>query len=309
MPALGEASTVDAALRHLLDIFREAQAVAHVGSWEWDVARNSVWWSDELYRVFGLRPHEFDATYEAYIGLVHPEDRPLAEANVRRALENNQPFASDYRIVLANGEHRWLRSHGRVVGDAAAGLRMIGTCQDITEQKALEESLSEHALHDHLTGLPNRLLLADRLELALSRAARHHHEVAVFFIDLDAFKGVNDRFGHDVGDEVLVTVAQRLQTAVRPSDTVARYGGDEFVAVCEELDGQNALELGRRISTTVRTPITVAGKERVVITVSVGVALGRESCGDLLVRDADAAMYRAKSAGRGHVELVHHTPA
>jgi diguanylate cyclase (GGDEF)-like protein/PAS domain S-box-containing protein len=296
------------ARRNLRQLLLEAQAVAHVGSWEWDVGSNHVGWSDELYRVFGLRPQEFDATYEAYVSRVHPEDRPLAEANVRRSLETDQPFAADYRIVLPGGQVRWLRSHGRVVRTEGSAPRLVGTCQDITEQKELEQALARQALHDHLTGLPNRVLLADRLELALSRAARHERDVAILFIDLDEFKAVNDQWGHDAGDAVLVTVARRLQSAVRPSDTVARYGGDEFVAVCEEISPEDALELARRISAAVRTPIEFGTATRVMATASVGVALGRDAGReDLLIRDADAAMYRAKSAGRGHVELVRAT--
>jgi diguanylate cyclase (GGDEF)-like protein/PAS domain S-box-containing protein len=267
-----------------------------------------VSWSDELYRIFGLEPQEFEATYEGYLSRVHAADRPLAEANVRRSLETGQSFAADYRIVLPDGRLRWLRSHGRVARDEGGLLRLVGTCQDITEQRQLEETLGHQALHDHLTGVSNRALLADRLGLALSRASRHQSEVAVLFIDLDDFKGVNDRWGHEGGDEVLVAVARRLEAAVRPSDTVARYGGDEFVAVCEEISADDALEFARRISAAVRTPIALERGAQVTISASVGVALGGGADrAELLIRNADGAMYRAKSAGRGHVELVRNT--
>jgi diguanylate cyclase (GGDEF)-like protein/PAS domain S-box-containing protein len=288
----------------LADRLLEAQAVAHLGSWEWAVGSDQVAWSDELYRLFGLRPGEFAATYDAYIARVHPEDRPLAEANVARTVETHQPFAADYRIVRPDGDIRWLRSHGRVARGDGGEVRLIGTCQDITEQKLLEHALSHQALHDHLTGLPNRLLLADRLELALSRAARHGAEVGVLFVDLDGFKGVNDRFGHDGGDIVLRTIAERLTAAVRPSDTVARYGGDEFVAVCEEISATDALHLAHRISVAAGSPVDLDG-EHVCVSASVGVALGG-TAGDaeLLIRDADAAMYRTKAANAGGVEVA-----
>jgi diguanylate cyclase (GGDEF)-like protein/PAS domain S-box-containing protein len=288
----------------LADRLLEAQAVAHLGSWEWDVGTDRVTWSDELYRLFGLEPGEFAATYDAYLDHVHPEDRPLAQANVARTVETQQPFAADYRIVRPNGEVRWLRSHGRIAGDEGSQ-RLIGTCQDITEQKQLEHALSHQALHDHLTGLPNRLLLADRLELALSRAARHDGAVGVLFVDLDGFKTVNDRFGHEGGDAVLRTVAQRLAGAVRPSDTVARYGGDEFVAVCEEVTSADAVHLAHRISAAANTPVDLDDGSQVQITASVGVAMGGTAGDtDLLIRDADAAMYRAKAAGVGGVEVA-----
>jgi diguanylate cyclase (GGDEF)-like protein/PAS domain S-box-containing protein len=288
----------------LADRLLEAQAVAHLGSWEWDVGTDRILWSDELYRLFGLNPEEFAATYEAYLDRVHPEDRPMAEANVARTVKTHQPFAADYRIIRPDGEVRWLRSHGRVAWGDGGEVRLIGTCQDITEQKLLEHALSHQALHDHLTDLPNRLLLADRLELALSRAARHDDEVGVFFVDLDGFKGVNDRFGHDGGDTVLRAVARRLADAVRPSDTVARYGGDEFVAVCEEISNEDAVHLARRISAAASKPVDLDGEE-VCLTASVGLAWGgMAGDADLLIRDADAAMYRAKVAGGGGVEVA-----
>ena len=287
----------------LADRLLEAQAVAHLGSWEWDVGTDRVTWSDELYRLFGLIPGEFAATYEAYLDRVHPEDRALAEANVSRTVETRRPFAADYRVVRPDGEVRWLRSHGRLAHGDGGQLLLIGTCQDITEQKQLEHALSHKALHDHLTGLPNRLLLADRLELALSRAARHGEEVGVLFVDLDRFKAVNDRFGHDAGDTVLRAIAQRLAAVVRPSDTVARYGGDEFVAVCEEISSADAVRLAQRIFAAASSPVDVGG-EPVCVTASIGVALGATAeDADVLIRDADAAMYRAK-AGVGGVAVA-----
>ncbi|MBV9043316.1 MAG: diguanylate cyclase [Acidimicrobiia bacterium] len=303
-PVAMEGVALDVTERYrLADRLLEAQAVAHLGSWEWDVGTDRVTWSDELYRLFGLKPREFAATYEAYLDRVHPDDRLLAQDNVERTVETEQPFAADYRIVRPNGEVRWLRSHGRIARSSDGGQRLIGTCQDITKQKELEHALSHQALHDHLTGLPNRLLLADRLALALSRAARHHADVGVLFVDLDGFKAVNDRLGHKGGDAVLRTIAERLAAAVRPSDTVARYGGDEFVAVCEEVSDGDALQLAQRIAAAADMPVDVDG-DHVQLTASVGVALGgTASDPDLLIRDADAAMYRAKATGGG-VEIA-----
>ena len=161
-----------------------------------------------------------------------------------------------------------------------------------------EERMRHEALHDPLTGLANRTLLRDRLEHALARSAREGTETGVLFIDLDEFKHVNDRFGHAAGDAVLTELGQRLAHAVRPADTVARLGGDEFVIVCEAIDEEAALALGRRLDAAIREPLEVAGE----LTASIGIALGRQDA-DSLLAAADAAVYQAKAAGRGRVEL------
>jgi diguanylate cyclase (GGDEF)-like protein len=167
------------------------------------------------------------------------------------------------------------------------------------ERKEAERELSRLALHDPLTGLPNRVLLTDRLTLALARGRREESEVGLLFADLDGFKEVNDRLGHESGDRLLSTVARRLAQAVRPGDTVGRLGGDEFVVLCEGLRGaEDALFVAERIVRAVEAPIRVAGTE-VSVDVSVGIAVtGRGTVlPDALLRAADAAMYRAKRRG------------
>ncbi len=164
-----------------------------------------------------------------------------------------------------------------------------------------EERTRYEAVHDPLTGLANRTLLRDRLEHALQRSARSGAATGVLFVDLDNFKQVNDRYGHPMGDAVLVELGSRLRVAVRPGDTVARFGGDEFVAVCEELDAESAIAIGRRMMTAIQTPL-VAGDVQHVLSASIGIALGHADP-DTLVREADAAVYRAKAEGRGRIEF------
>jgi diguanylate cyclase (GGDEF)-like protein/PAS domain S-box-containing protein len=164
-----------------------------------------------------------------------------------------------------------------------------------------EERMRHEALHDPLTKLANRTLLRDRLEHALARSAREGTLTGVLFVDLDEFKRVNDRFGHAAGDAVLAELAERLRHAVRPADTVARLGGDEFVVVCDAVDEATALALGQRLDAAIRLPLEVAGAEH-RLTASIGIALGREDP-DAMLAAADAAVYRAKAAGRGRVEL------
>lgn len=172
----------------------------------------------------------------------------------------------------------------------------------------LQEQLLHLAMHDKLTGLANRELLQERLEQVVSASTRHERPIAVMFLDLDGFKAINDEFGHSVGDAVLVEVAARLRSAVRRSDTIARYGGDEFVIVCEDSDSATVTELAERIRQVVAEPLQGVGPG-VSVTVSIGVAHfladGRPAPGpDTLVRAADSALYQSKKAGRNRHATV-----
>ena len=168
-----------------------------------------------------------------------------------------------------------------------------------------QDGLAHRVLHDPLTDLPNRTLFLDRLALALARLQRHQTGIAVLFIDLDNFKVVNDSLGHGAGDRLLVELGRRLRTAIRPADTIARFGGDEFVVLCEDIkEARDAVVVGERIVAAASLPFTLEGRE-MFVSASVGVALAIdcESTPETLLRDADAAMYRAKERGRGRVEV------
>lgn len=173
------------------------------------------------------------------------------------------------------------------------------------ERRQAEDETRRQALHDTLTGLPNRALFLDRLHHALSRTQRTHSALAVLFLDLDHFKVVNDSLGHDAGDRLLVAVAHRLSGVLRPGDTVARFGGDEFTVLCESIAGTHeAIEIAERINTLLAEPLRV-GPAELHTTASIGIAVttGRATRPESLLRDADAAMYRAKDGGRARYEL------
>jgi diguanylate cyclase (GGDEF)-like protein/PAS domain S-box-containing protein len=178
---------------------------------------------------------------------------------------------------------------------------VLETDHDITERKRAEERLHHQAFHDLLTDLPNRQLFADRLGQALRRTRRRHNRVAVLFMDLDEFKVVNDSLGHEVGDLLLTVVAQRLGRCLRPEDTLARFGGDEFVVLIEALDDPaEAVRVAERITEELRWPFIVEGRQ-LYVTASIGISLGdaRTHDPDALLREADTAMYRAKGEGEG----------
>ncbi len=175
---------------------------------------------------------------------------------------------------------------------------------DALERQAVEDAIRERAVHDPLTGLPNRVLFVDRLEHALARLGRQDSLAAILFLDLDHFKLVNDSLGHHVGDELLAAAAPRLKHALRGSDTVARFGGDEFGILLEDIASErDAIDTAERIAATFARPFVLSGSEHFVTT-SIGIALatGGERA-DELIRDADAAMYRAKDRGRARYEV------
>jgi diguanylate cyclase (GGDEF)-like protein len=186
----------------------------------------------------------------------------------------------------------------RAEGDELQGI--VWVARDVSARRAAEEQLAHRALHDPLTGLANRQLFMDRLEQALARLSRRESYVAAIFIDLDRLKAINDSLGHAGGDAVLTEVARRIKHVLRPADTLARFGGDEFVALCEEVATPSEAErIARRLGAVLARPLTVDGQE-VVVTASMGIRLTNEPRTDpvALVREADAAMYRAKDSGR-----------
>ncbi len=279
----------------------EAQRISGVGSYDFELATGVNIWSDQLYRIYGREPQSFNADYETFLSMVHPDDREHVVEVHQTALATLSPYEMEERILWPDGQVRTLATWGEVVvDDEGKPARMVGICWDVTEQKALEQELANAALHDRLTGLANRSLLEDRLKLAVSMIARHARTLGVLFIDIDRFKVINDSLGHQAGDQVLVVVANRLRCAVRPGDTVARFGGDEFVVLCEELSSPGeALHLAHRVQEAVSQPLLADGAE-LVLSVSTGIALTSDATAQhgALLRDADSAMYHAKRGGR-----------
>jgi diguanylate cyclase (GGDEF)-like protein/PAS domain S-box-containing protein len=274
---------------------------ANDGIWDWDLVNGRLYFAPRWKAITGYTNGEVGDSPEDWLGRVHPDDVERVQAEIDAHLEGRSPhFESEYRIRHADGGYRWVLSRGVAIrDDNGNATRMAGSMSNITDRKVAEEQLVHDALHDGLTGLPNRALFLDRLTQSLTRTEREaSHRSAVLFLDLDRFKVVNDGFNHAVGDQLLVATARRLTATLRPGDTVARIGGDEFTIL---LDGVSSIEEAREIASRTQAalskPFRIEGRE-LVVTASVGIAVSDAASrsGELL-RNADIAMYNAKRDG------------
>ena len=239
--------------------------------------------------------------------LVHPEDEERVVSNEAECARSGEKLVQEYRLRAADGGDVWIRDEMTVVVDRQTGTDPLfyGVFLDVSDRKRMENELERLALYDPLTGLPNRALFGDRLRHVLARRGRQA-TTAVYFLDVDRFKRINDSLGHAAGDEVLCEVAERLRSVVRPEDTVARFGGDEFTILCESVGGVlEAVAIADRLQRPLRNPLRAGGAE-LRLSASIGVALADaddNGDGQHLIEDADAAMYRAKERGGGRTEL------
>jgi diguanylate cyclase (GGDEF)-like protein/PAS domain S-box-containing protein len=425
MVDMGALRAAEARVRASETALKEAQQLAGLGSWSWDLTSDEVTWSQELYRIFGLPPGEQNASFDMFQRLLHPDDRQRVLELVERARTAGTGFACEHRVVRPDGTVRVLQARGEVHADAARRpATMVGTAQDvtdrtraqeaaqrlaaivqsssdaiysvaadmtvttwnaaaerllgrpaaemlgqpiasvwppehfelnrsmferalagevitdvdtiqlhrdgtpvavtvswspikddagaivgvsviardITQRRQLEEQLVRQALHDPLTGLPNRALFADRLEHALARGRRPGVTVAILVIDLDGFKDINDSLGHDAGDDLLTIAGMRLQGHARPGDTVARLGGDEFGVLLEDIAAAEAVRSAEALLQGLATPIVLRDRD-LTPTASIGVAIAAGEDADTLLRNADTAMYAAKRQGKGRYAL------
>ena len=291
-----------AALHETVEKLRLAVDAAELVYWEWDRDADRLYWGRNPVRLADAADGQA-TRWTDYREMVHPEDRDRYLAVVASAWDQSGSWSNEYRVIMRDGRVAWISSHAKTLPDASGRpRRMIGVTQDITERKRREEQERFLAYHDSLTGLPNRRLLDDRLRQAVNLAQRRDARVAVMLIDLDDFKRVNDQLGHRAGDAVLREVAHRLAGCVRKADTLARQGGDEFVVVIPDL-GQEAdcQVVAEKILRVLEPAFSTDGSEfRIGASIGISIYPGDAGDGDALLRNADAAMYRAKQLGRNN---------
>lgn len=300
--------TADDALRDSEERFALAVQGANDGLFDWDLKADRIYLSPRWKKMLGYAESEIGSAPNEWLDRIHPDDEPTFRRMLSAHLNgDSEHFRLEHRIRAADGRWIWVLTRGLAVrGPDGSPSRMAGSQSDITARKLAEEKLQHDALHDDLTGLANRVLFMDRLSLALAEVERQPgRQFAVLFFDLDRFKRVNDSLGHPLGDKLLKGIAHRLNHYLRPGDTLARIGGDEFAILLNRInDIPGAIHVAERIQELLGMTFSIDGNE-VFVTASIGIAhsaTGYRSP-DEIMRDADIAMYRAKAAGKARYEV------
>ena len=291
---------VEEALRQSEEQFRQLAGNIPQAFWMTDTEQKELIYLSPAYQEISGRPPEaVAANPRSWLDAVHPDDRERVRAARRQAV--NGKYDETFRLVRPDGTVRWIHDRAFPVEDETGAVyRIAGIAEDVTSRKLAEEQLLSLAHYDVLTGLPNRVLFYDRLKQSLAQARRNQWIVGVMFIDVDRFKNVNDTLGHAVGDKLLQQVSRRLTGSVRADDTVGRLGGDEFAIVLTHLtNAQDANLVAQKIMASFNEPFRLDSAE-LFVTGSIGITLFPDDSTDqdTLIKNADAAMYRAKELGR-----------
>jgi diguanylate cyclase (GGDEF)-like protein/PAS domain S-box-containing protein len=299
-----ERKRAEEALRLSQERFQLVTQATNDAVWDWNLFSDEMWWNDGIQKIFGYTREEMGGDIQTWTKLIHPEDAERVTRDLHQHIDTGKAnWSAEYRFCRKDGTYAHVIDRGYVVyDDDEMPVRMIGSMMDVTERKSLEEQLTHQALHDPLTNIANRALFQNRVDHALAKLPRSSSKLAVLFLDLDNFKAVNDSLGHAAGDKLLVAVAERLQDCLRTTDTPARLGGDEFAVLCESVHRiDEAVMIAERILAVFQQPFMIDGKETFVGT-SIGIAASSDIAvtSEELLRNADLAMYLAKSQGKGH---------
>ncbi|WMS87950.1 bifunctional diguanylate cyclase/phosphodiesterase [Pleionea litopenaei] len=306
-------------LAHTEMLLKESQSIAQLGTWEWDITTGFLFWSDQIYRIFGVQKAKFEASYEGFLSFIHPDDVSLVQDAVNQAVENKAPYKIVHRIIQPEGKIIHVEERGKVYFDECnKPLKMIGTVQDITEkhliQLAMEkanqtilknkEQLNRLAYYDYLTELPNRNYFLQYLEERLAECSRTNTPFSLLFLDLDGFKEINDTQGHAEGDRVLKTVSEKLTSVLPQEAMISRLGGDEFAIFINN-------SLSQDIEHDIQHWLDALSFRKIYdgiefnVTFSTGVVSypndGKSLSG--LIKNADIAMYQAKALGKNQFRI------
>jgi diguanylate cyclase (GGDEF)-like protein/PAS domain S-box-containing protein len=292
------------------DVERRALALTGAGDmiWDWDVSADTVYTAPEAEHMLGLRRGALEGSAAKWLDVLHPQDRDRFRAALDGLVEQRRGrLVQDFRLRTADSRYLWFALKARpVVGSDGEVARLVGTLSDVTEFKTASERLLHDAVHDNLTGLPNRELFMDRLQAALAFArAEPTIRPTVMLIDVDRFKQVNDSVGLAVGDSILLTLARRLVRLLKPQDTLARLGGDQFgLLLLSEREPARITAFADNVRRTLRAPITFNDRE-ILLTASIGLALVSDEAQrrEEFLRDAELAMYHSRRMGGDRIEV------
>lgn len=295
------------ALRESQERYALAVQGANDGLWDWDLRSQQIYFSPRWKSMLGCTEPEIGNSPDEWFNRIHPDEADWIAAQITAHIDGQtQQLEIEHRMRHRDGSYQWVLTRGLAVRDRRGqAYRMAGSQTDISKRKQAEHQLLHHALHDNLTGLANRALFMDRLQQAIERSKRlEDHRFAVLFMDLDRFKILNDSLGHIVGDQLLVAIARRLESCLRSMDTIARLGGDEFTILLEGIhNAEAACHLADRIHEALQDPFNLNGQE-VFTSASIGIAMNADTDRpEDLLRNADTAMYRAKTLGRSRHAL------
>jgi diguanylate cyclase (GGDEF)-like protein/PAS domain S-box-containing protein len=303
----------------------KAKKMARLGYWEWQINSNISYWSDEFYDMIGLRKEHFIPDNLNYKDYILEADKAYVVEQLQTVINTKKATTFECRVITASNQQRFISQQVEPIEDHKGNLiSLIGTVQDITERKEQDHKIRHLAYYDEVTQLPNRVFFLKFLANTLELSQRNNRNFAVLFLDLDGFKGVNDTYGHQIGDQLLLEISQRLTEGLRCSDIASRYfdhfdhkidvarlGGDEFTILLNELTRpEDAATVAERIQRWVTEPVAL-GDRLIHIGVSIGIAVypydGEDA--DTLLKNADIAMYHAKKLGKGNYQFFHEAMA
>jgi diguanylate cyclase (GGDEF)-like protein/PAS domain S-box-containing protein len=282
----------DEAVRRYRTLIEQLPLVVYIDAL--DAISSNIFTSRQIEPLLGYSAEEWAAEAGLFARLLHPDDRERVLAAHTHTHETHEPLSLEYRLIARDGRVVWLRDEGVVVVDERGKpLHLQGYLLDITREREAEQQLRQLALYDPLTGLANRAFFHERLRHSIKLRHDDERATGLLYIDLDDFKAINDRWGHDLGDDVLREIGRRIEASVRPSDTAARLGGDEFaVVLMEPVTPEEAVAVAERLLAEIGRPME-SGSGPLHTSASIGIAFGSDD--ETLLKEADIAMYRAKN--------------
>jgi len=300
---IDERKRIQEALQESEERYALAARGANDGLWDLNLKTNEIYFSSRWKSMLGFQDDEIGNGIQEWFHRVHPDDFGKLKKDISDHLNNRTPhFENEHRLLNKEDVYLWMLSRGLAVRDSSGTtVRIAGSLTDITGRKEAEQQLIKSAFYDALTGLPNRALFMDRLQMAFAYKKRHSdHLFSVLFLDLDRFKNINDSFGHLIGDELLVLVSERLKAHTRPDDTIARFGGDEFVVLLGDVkEVSDATYIADRINNILKEPFHLMHHELYInATIGIAISANEYQQPEEILRDADTAMYNAKLSGK-----------